>query len=379
MNDPRTARLVVLAPSLFGSEPGGIEAVSRFAARTADALGRPPPFLVAANDAPADVGGRREAMAFGRNYVALLMWTIWRARTRIGQAGGVICLHAGLLPAARILGRGLACRYVLFAHGQEVWRPARWRERWGGARCSGIIANSAYTLERARSVQTWMVGRPAVVCPLGLLESIERKPVETEPRRAVVLAVGQVRRGEWKRMPGGARSFGKGFDVVLDAVAQLARGGMTVWLEVVTGGDAVDELRAEIAERGLSKIATLRERVSAAELDAAYRRARVFCLPSEQEGFGLVFVEAMARGTPCVAIASGAAAEVICDGSTGFLVAPRDGAAVAARIARLCNDEIEWQRMSRRALADVDGRFSTAVVQQRFGAALQRLLGVGAP
>ena len=50
----------------------------------------------------------------------------------------------------------------------------------------------------------------------------------------------------------------------------------------------------------------------------------MFALPSEGEGFGLVFVEAMAHRLPCVCVNAGAAPEVVQDGDTGLVARPRD-------------------------------------------------------
>lgn len=73
-------------------------------------------------------------------------------------------------------------------------------------------------------------------------------------------------------------------------------------------------------------------------LDAEYRGARVFCLPSRQEGFGIVFLEAMAYGLPIAAAAAGAVPEVAPDGETSILVPAGDEAALADALERLLTD-----------------------------------------
>ena len=54
------------------------------------------------------------------------------------------------------------------------------------------------------------------------------------------------------------------------------------------------------------------------------RLVRIFAMPSRNEGFGLVYIEAMSHGVPCIASTEDAAGEVIDDGRTGFLVVPDD-------------------------------------------------------
>jgi glycosyltransferase involved in cell wall biosynthesis len=74
------------------------------------------------------------------------------------------------------------------------------------------------------------------------------------------------------------------------------------------------------------------------ELVDRYRRASVFCLPSRQEGFGIVFLEAMACGKPIVAARAAAVPETVMDGETGLLVDPEDPTALARAIAALLSD-----------------------------------------
>lgn len=76
-----------------------------------------------------------------------------------------------------------------------------------------------------------------------------------------------------------------------------------------------------------------------AEVRAWYGRASIFCLPSEQEGFGIVFLEAMASGLPVVSTTAAAIPEVVPDGEAGLLVPPRDPAALAEALLRLLQDQ----------------------------------------
>jgi glycosyltransferase involved in cell wall biosynthesis len=69
-----------------------------------------------------------------------------------------------------------------------------------------------------------------------------------------------------------------------------------------------------------------------------YRRAAVFCLPSRQEGFGIVFLEAMVNAIPIVAARAAAVPETVADGEVGLLVDPDDPEALANRLALLLTD-----------------------------------------
>jgi glycosyltransferase involved in cell wall biosynthesis len=89
----------------------------------------------------------------------------------------------------------------------------------------------------------------------------------------------------------------------------------------------------------------LLEHVPFGRLVEEYRNADLFCLPSLQEGFGIVFVEAMAAGLPIVACRVAAVPEVVPDGECGMLVPPRDEPALAIALERLLSDEGERKRL----------------------------------
>jgi glycosyltransferase involved in cell wall biosynthesis len=91
-------------------------------------------------------------------------------------------------------------------------------------------------------------------------------------------------------------------------------------------------------ELGLGESLVLLGDVSRERLAAEYMGADVFCLPSVQEGFGIVFLEAMAAGLAVVACRAAAVPEVVGDGETGVLVPPRDPAALARALADLLRD-----------------------------------------
>lgn len=112
-------------------------------------------------------------------------------------------------------------------------------------------------------------------------------------------------------------------------------------------------------------------------LERLYTRADVFCLPSLEEGFGLVLLEAMARGLPLVASDVTGASEVIDGGDVGLTVPPGDAAALAAALERMTDEgetrlamgraarakaaaEFTWERYGARALSAYRGLFGGA-------------------
>jgi glycosyltransferase involved in cell wall biosynthesis len=110
------------------------------------------------------------------------------------------------------------------------------------------------------------------------------------------------------------------------------------------------------------------------ELVRLYQRAAVFALPSDEEGFGVVILEAMACGVPVVATRCGGPEGIITDGTDGFLVPRDDAAAMAARLQTLLDSLELNEAMGRRARATIEARFTEEVAGQAFLEVWDRLL-----
>jgi phosphatidylinositol alpha-1,6-mannosyltransferase len=146
----------------------------------------------------------------------------------------------------------------------------------------------------------------------------------------------------------------KGFDVVIDALAARPD------VQLAIAGAGRDRKRLERRAAGRAHFLG---RVPDADLPALYACADVFAMSCrdrwgglEAEGFGIVFLEAAACGVPAVAGRSGGSHEAVVDGETGYVVAPRDVAAVRAAVTALVDDEALRARMGdaarRRALGE---------------------------
>jgi glycosyltransferase involved in cell wall biosynthesis len=109
------------------------------------------------------------------------------------------------------------------------------------------------------------------------------------------------------------------------------------------------------------------------ELRALYRQARVFALPARFEPYGLVLLEAMSQGVPCVGTRVGAIPEIVSDGETGLLVPAGDAQALADALLEYLADPERAQAAGEAALADVQGRLSWEHVAQRLAPLLIRV------
>lgn len=110
------------------------------------------------------------------------------------------------------------------------------------------------------------------------------------------------------------------------------------------------------------------------ELTRIYRGATAFALASDEEGFGVTVVEAMASGTPPVSTRSGGPDDIIDDGQDGFLVDRDDAEALADRLMRVTSDPELNRRLSDNARQKVDARYSEKSAASAFVQAFDRLL-----
>jgi phosphatidyl-myo-inositol dimannoside synthase len=262
-----------------------------------------------------------------------------------------------------VLGRRLARPYGVVLHGAEVTVPGRLpvsravlgRVLRGAAE---VIAAGGYPAAEGERA----AGRalPVTEVPPGI-DPVRFRPLDPEqrakaralfdlpPEARVVVSVSRL-------VPR------KGMDVLIEAAARLAADRSD--LVVVIGGAGRDRARldrlvaasgAPVRLVGRVPDADLPALLGCADLSAMLCRNRWLGL--EQEGFGIVFLEAAACGVAQVAGSSGGAAEAVADGVTGLIVRdPRDVGAVAAALAGLLDDPVRRAGMGaaarERAAAD---------------------------
>jgi phosphatidylinositol alpha-1,6-mannosyltransferase len=260
--------------------------------------------------------------------------------------------------------------YAIFLHGIESWRPLSPSQERVLRGASVLLVNSSYTARRVRAEHPWLpVPR---VCPLALespvhlssstldvSSSTERGPDHPWGPHAVLL-VGRM----------AATERYKGHDELLDAWPSVVADVPDARLVFVGEGDDRTRLRERAQSLGVGASFVTTGFLDAAALDAAYRSAAVFAMPSRNEGFGLVYLEAMARGLPCIGSVLDAAAEVIDEGGTGYLVDQRDVGELSLRLIRLLRDRSLRQEMGARGRQRALQRFGYSQFRDRVVAAL---------
>jgi len=158
-------------------------------------------------------------------------------------------------------------------------------------------------------------------------------------------------------------------------LAALSRLPAQEWRLSAVGRADVDahytsRIRAQMAALGLNDAVTLHGRVSDAALTEHLRRCHLLAVPS-YEGFGIVYLEAMAFGLPVIASTAGAAHEIVQPGVNSFLVEPADTDALTQTLGRCLHDRARLAQMGRAARQTYDQHPTWAETAARIRCFLQ--------
>lgn len=357
--------ILYLVPDLCGP-PGGIARHSRHVACALQRDGVAV-LVVALHDQPdqtgrcADLGGSYYPCAGNRaRFVGTAL------RQLLLRPSLVLVGHVHLLPPVLIPARALGIPVAVFLHGVEVWDRLPGLRGWSLRQADRVIAVSDYSARRA-SAKNGILSHRVRVLPssLGPEPHSAGPRAPNEARTPRLLSVGRLSRDEGY----------KGHREVIAALPFLSRQYPDLVYDIVGDGDDRPALEALVREQGLEERVRFHGRISDEELERLYTRATIFVLPSSGEGFGFVFLDAMAHGVPVVAGNRDATPEVVSDGETGILVDPGDPQALTGALQTLLGDTALRERMGRAGIARVQERFSFLAFRRR----LLRCLGELSP
>lgn len=309
---------------------------------------------------------------------------VGRVRRLAARFGAELVVLDPAVPLGMI-GPHLGLPYVPVLHGAEVTVPGRIpvaRHALGrvlrGATL--VVSGGCYPEEEGRRAAG------------GTLPAVVRVPPGVDTSRFAPLPPGATAKvRESFGLPAGAPLVlsvsrlvpRKGMDVLIEAAARLARSGRHRGLTVAIAGSGRDRSRLDrLVARTKAPVVMLGS-VPDDRLPALYGAADLFALCCrsrwgglEQEGFGIVLLEAASAGLACLAGRSGGAPEAVEHGATGLVIdEPDDVGAVAEGLERLLLDEAGRRAMGeagrRRAVED----FSYDLLATRLGAALEQAAG----
>ena len=306
-------------------------------------------------------------------------WMVQRINSMAKEVGADLIVLDPAVPLG-LVGPSLRMPYDVVLHGAEVTVPGRLPGSkqtlgWVLRRARHIVAAGGYPAKEAEHA----AGRalPITVVPPGV-DTDRFQPLDAAARTAARAHFGIADDAEL--VVGISRLVPrKGFDTAIRAAALLQRSRPDLVLAIAGGGRDEERLKA-LAEQLGAPVRFL-GRVSNEDLPLLYGCADVYTMLCrnrwgglEQEGFGIVFLEAAACGVPQVAGRSGGAHEAVEHGVTGLVVdTPDDPRAVAAAFEELLDDPERARRMGVAGRERAVREFSYDVLAHRLGVSLGAL------
>lgn len=306
-------------------------------------------------------------------------WMVRRINSMAKRVGADLIVLDPALPLG-LVGPSLDLPYDVVLHGAEVTVPGRLpiskqTLAYVLRRARHVIAAGGYPATEAERA----AGRalPITVVPPGV-DTERFHPLSDDERAEArahfgIAADAEVIVSISRLVPR------KGFDTAIQAAGLLRRSRPN--LTLVISGSGRDEKRLRVLANSLHAPVRFLGRVSNDDLPRLFGCADIYAMLCrnrwaglEQEGFGIVFLEAAACGVPQIAGDSGGAAEAVDDGRTGIVVrSPDDPRVVADAFEALLDDPARARAMGAAARARAEREFSYDVLARRLGQALGAL------
>ena len=246
--------------------------------------------------------------------------------SRRGSFDLVVCGHINLLPLAWLAAKRIKSPVILATYGAEVWDRANFLVRQIASRTNGILSISRFTRDRMMKwlpvdKSTFFIVPNAIdVQDFAATEFSEREVAARYGLQGtpILLTFGRM----------DASEKAKGFDEVLEAMPALLREFPR--LVYCLAGDGSDRARlmAKAENLGVQSRVAFPGYVPESDKAALFRAADVYVMPGRLEGFGYVFLEALAAGTPVIGSTLDASREAMMDGKWGIVVDPADQGAL---------------------------------------------------
>jgi glycosyltransferase involved in cell wall biosynthesis len=251
---------------------------------------------------------------------------VLKALATEGRFDGVVCGHLNLLPLGALAAKLKRAPLLLIIHGIDAWQPpaggvmARLARR-AIPSVDAFVAVSGVTKERFLG---WS-GLPESAGHV-VPNCIDASAYGPGPKRPDLLAryglEGRTVLFTLGRLSAAERY--KGFDEVIEALPALAADVPDVAYLIAGDGDDRARLEQKASDLGVSDRVVFAGYVPEEEKADHYRLADAFVMPGRGEGFGIVYLEALACGVPVVASSLDASREAVRDGALGRVVDPDD-------------------------------------------------------
>jgi glycosyltransferase involved in cell wall biosynthesis len=281
---------------------------------------------------PPTLPPRVELLEKGANSRIRFVRELMRVLLKREQYDVVVCGHINLLPLTEIASRVLGAKHVLLIYGIDAWAPTGRRLCDRLVTCADLVISiSRITKQRFLSWSSIQDNNIHLLPNAIHMEEygVGERPHHLEQRygvsgKKVLMTLARLQRNEAQ----------KGLDEMLEILPMLLAEENNLVYLIAGDGDDRERLEQRVASLGLERHVVFAGRVSEAEKADHYRLADAFVMPGRQEGFGFVFLEAMASGVPVVASSLDGSREAVLYGELGELADPDDRQALKAAICR---------------------------------------------
>jgi len=233
-----------------------------------------------------------------------------------GNIDAVFCGHLYMAPLAALISKLTGAPLWLQLHGIEAWRRPTLSQRWAAEQSQLVTAVSRHT---RRLFLGWANCKSEAV---KVLPNTVEERFTPGPKPEALLERYQLRGRKVlltvSRLAAAERY--KGHDRVIGAVAELKATHPEIVYLVAGDGDDLPRLKQRADELGVSEQVRFIGYVTDEELPDLYRAADVFVMPSTGEGFGIVFLQALASGLPVIGGDSDGSRDPLRDGYDGRMV-----------------------------------------------------------
>lgn len=291
---------------------------------------------------------------------------VWHAITKAHQYDTVILGHINLAVVGILMNlMNPRIRLILIAHGIEVYKPQRGIKKKLLMKATQIFCVSGFTRSQLMGNHAFLTLLQCVIFP-NTLDAYFIAPTVLEKPAALLQQYGITANTRLILTVTRLNSFEKykGYDTVIRLMPRLLQSHPNTLYYIIGKADAAEQamVTAIIQQLGLEEKVKLLGFVPDAILQAHYLLADVFIMPSKKEGFGIVFIEAMACGLPVIAGNKDGSSDALLNGKLGTLVDPDDPDAILHALQQLLSGNAVMQ-----------GRYLQQEVLQHFSFAQYKL------
>ena len=231
----------------------------------------------------------------------------------------IICGHVNISPLCLLIKKALGIPYITITHGIDAWDVKSIKKRKGLVSSDIIVSVSNYT--KARIKEQFRLEEDKFFILPDTVDGTKFKP-KPKPEylvkrygvegKAVILTVCRLDKSEAY----------KGYDKVIEALPKIIEKIPNLAYLIGGKGDDVPRIERLIKDKGLDDYVKLIGFIPEKELVDHYNLCDVFVMPSKGEGFGIVFLEALACGRPVICGNKDGSVDAVLNGKLGILVNP---------------------------------------------------------